>query len=291
MRKRKVDGSSRGASNGRSKGKGRASQGPSASSGTHASTDANGSHAFSSLLNPVTTSSSRASTSASTSQPTRRTSSASTSTAAQTRRKKPSPQIASSTSRSTPHAPSAPLTAAQKKVNHILSEKKRRANIKRGYDDLCEIVPSLKEAIARAEGSDAGKSKGKGKGRAKAAGSGEGKMDGRAGPKSEGTVLIKSASPSLFSRRAPFARTVLYSDLAGGGSRADSSRPLSTAIDHIRHLQSQRLSLLSRLTTLRELARQSHAAEDHERLGISEGVGGDWEGDWDANVDGESDME
>lgn len=70
-----------------------------------------------------------------------------------------------------------------------------------------------------------------------------------------------------------------------------SLRLLLTAIDHIRHLQSQRLSLLFRLTTLRELARQSHAAEDHERLGISEGVGGDWEGDWDADGDGESDME
>ncbi|KAF9069003.1 hypothetical protein BDP27DRAFT_1326273 [Rhodocollybia butyracea] len=56
---------------------------------------------------------------------------------------------------SPPAAPSLPtkttlLSPSQKKANHIQSEQKRRANIRRGYEALCETVPSLREAI-RAE--------------------------------------------------------------------------------------------------------------------------------------------
>lgn len=42
------------------------------------------------------------------------------------------------------------LSPSQKRANHIQSEQKRRANIRRGYEALCEVVPSLREAI-RAE--------------------------------------------------------------------------------------------------------------------------------------------
>ncbi|KAN0063915.1 hypothetical protein ACQY0O_003521 [Thecaphora frezii] len=41
------------------------------------------------------------------------------------------------------------LTEAEKKANHIASEQKRRANIRKGYELLCDIVPPLKEALER----------------------------------------------------------------------------------------------------------------------------------------------
>ncbi|CAO3678320.1 hypothetical protein CU097_001220 [Rhizopus azygosporus] len=40
-------------------------------------------------------------------------------------------------------APHELLTDAEKKANHIASEKKRRQNIKLGFDQLIDIVPSL----------------------------------------------------------------------------------------------------------------------------------------------------
>ena len=42
------------------------------------------------------------------------------------------------------------LSPSQKRANHIQSEQKRRANIRKGYDALCEVVPALRDAI-RAE--------------------------------------------------------------------------------------------------------------------------------------------
>lgn len=39
------------------------------------------------------------------------------------------------------------LSPSQKRANHIQSEQKRRANIRRGYEALCEAVPALREAI------------------------------------------------------------------------------------------------------------------------------------------------
>ncbi|KAH7097332.1 hypothetical protein BKA62DRAFT_451118 [Auriculariales sp. MPI-PUGE-AT-0066] len=41
------------------------------------------------------------------------------------------------------------LSADQKKANHIQSEQKRRANIRRGYDALCASVPALREETER----------------------------------------------------------------------------------------------------------------------------------------------
>lgn len=49
-----------------------------------------------------------------------------------------------------PQHPQPLLSTSQKKANHIQSEQKRRANIRRGYEALCEIVPALRDAI-RAE--------------------------------------------------------------------------------------------------------------------------------------------
>jgi Helix-loop-helix DNA-binding domain len=79
------------------------------------------------------------------------------------------------------------LTAQQKKANHILSEQKRRAKIRRGYDALCEVVPALKSAVlAEQEAMESKKKRGK---QAKGASAAD---DGRAGPKSESIVLSQS---------------------------------------------------------------------------------------------------
>jgi hypothetical protein len=79
------------------------------------------------------------------------------------------------------------LTAQQKKANHILSEQKRRAKIRRGYDALCEVVPALKSAVlAEQEAIESKKKRGKHSKGATAT------DDGRAGPKSESIVLSQS---------------------------------------------------------------------------------------------------
>ncbi|RPD61203.1 hypothetical protein L227DRAFT_652955 [Lentinus tigrinus ALCF2SS1-6] len=96
------------------------------------------------------------------------------------------------------------LSPSQKRANHIQSEQKRRANIRRGYEALCETVPALREAIRaeeererakelEEEASAAGKKArgGADKGKKKKKGDGE-KPDGRAGPRSENVVLQKT---------------------------------------------------------------------------------------------------
>ena len=100
------------------------------------------------------------------------------------------------------------LSASQKRANHIQSEQKRRANIRRGYEALCEILPTLREAI-RKEGEEAavtlansggGSSRNAArKKKAKNANDDGEKIDGRAGPRSENIVLQKSekCSPPL----------------------------------------------------------------------------------------------
>lgn len=112
------------------------------------------------------------------------------------------------------------LSVSQKKANHIQSEQKRRANIRRGYVALCETVPALREAIREEEEEEAERnaavdpnitavnvgaevrtnSAGK-KRRCKKGAVVNGKdlddrdkekIDGRAGPMSENMVLSKS---------------------------------------------------------------------------------------------------
>lgn len=104
------------------------------------------------------------------------------------------------------------LSPSQKKANHIQSEQKRRANIRRGYEALCDTVPALREAIREEEeearlaaaqapaGIANPKGKAGGKKRASkkkdsedgASTSARDKIDGRAGPRSENVVLSKS---------------------------------------------------------------------------------------------------
>ena len=129
----------------------------------------------------------------------------------------------SSSNRPRQQQPSKPnlLSVSQKKANHIQSEQKRRANIRRGYAALCETVPALREAIREEEeaernaavdpnitaanGINVGtevKTISVGKRRRSKKGTvvdgkdlddrDKEKIDGRAGPISENTVLSKS---------------------------------------------------------------------------------------------------
>lgn len=90
------------------------------------------------------------------------------------------------------------LTAQQKKANHIASESRRRAQIRKAYDRLVEVVPLLKAAVeaekAEAASSKASKGKKAAKGKkSKGEENADGdKLDGRSGPKSEAVVLTKS---------------------------------------------------------------------------------------------------
>jgi hypothetical protein len=93
------------------------------------------------------------------------------------------------------------LSASQKRANHIQSEQKRRANIRRGYEALCETVPALREAIRKEdeEAADALANAGSGSSRsatrkkkAKNTNDEGERIDGRAGPRSENIVLQKS---------------------------------------------------------------------------------------------------
>ena len=91
------------------------------------------------------------------------------------------------------------LSPSQKKANHIQSEQKRRANIRRGYEALCECVPALRDAIRLEEEAVAAGDPNQGADlstRCKKSRIGakdvEDKVDGRAGPRSENVVLSKS---------------------------------------------------------------------------------------------------
>ena len=102
-------------------------------------------------------------------------------------------------------APHTLLTEAEKKANHIASEQKRRANIRKGYDMLCEIVPKLQENVAQeGEGSDDDEDEeqadeeGDGsepdakRGKKRRAGpeTSTEKADPRSGPRNEATILM-----------------------------------------------------------------------------------------------------
>ncbi|KAJ3519286.1 hypothetical protein NMY22_g13276 [Coprinellus aureogranulatus] len=151
------------------------------------------------------------------------------------------------------------LSPSQKKANHIQSEQKRRANIRRGYEALCETVPALREAIreeeeeARLNAAQAAagltNAKGKSTGKKRAAKKKDGddgapssardKIDGRAGPRSENVVLSKSEYIHL-----PMANP--------------SSPTCFSAIDYINDLLSERSNLLSRLQKARSMLPPGH---------------------------------
>jgi len=125
----------------------------------------------------------------------------------------PSPPTTIGVNPSSTGAPGLPkqqalLSPSQKKANHIQSEQKRRANIRRGYEALCETVPALREAIREEEeamenakaagGKAAAAGKKKVRGRKGQGGNAKDddkeRIDGRAGPRSENVVLSKSES-------------------------------------------------------------------------------------------------
>ncbi|RDB26356.1 hypothetical protein Hypma_006774 [Hypsizygus marmoreus] len=161
------------------------------------------------------------------------------------------------------------LSASQKKANHIQSEQKRRANIRRGYEALCECVPALREAIREEEeATSAAANEGSGRGSSTSGKNrksktlkgkdGDEKIDGRAGPRSENVVLSKT-------------------------------------IDYINDLLDERSALLARLHRARSSLPPGHPAliplctsyprnpntgSVHERGGGGEEDGPLWEREW-----------
>ncbi|KAJ7650067.1 hypothetical protein FB45DRAFT_886826 [Roridomyces roridus] len=104
----------------------------------------------------------------------------------------PAPKRNRSSSQPSSNKP-ALLSPSQKKANHIQSEQKRRANIRRGYEALCESVPALREAIREEEATAALAPPSKGKRtRGRSRGDDSDKVDGRSGPRSENVVLSKT---------------------------------------------------------------------------------------------------
>jgi hypothetical protein len=135
--------------------------------------------------------------------------SSSSSTSHKRQRPSPSRSGGSTPSQAIPGSKPALLSASQKKANHIQSEQKRRANIRRGYEALCETIPALREAIRAEEEASSGLGPGGKKRRARGRVSDDGeKVDGRAGPRSENIVLAKSEPPYFFSN---FAADVTHS--------------------------------------------------------------------------------
>jgi hypothetical protein len=139
------------------------------------------------------------------------------------------------------------LSPSQKKANHIQSEQKRRANIRRGYDALCTAVPTLREAIAQQEKEEAmqraedaavvaangGRRPAQRRKRVKGAKEvivkEEEKIDGRAGPKSEYVVLQKSMFlSSLFHHRTNTNQTFSQRSTMSSNCRT-STRPCANA--------------------------------------------------------------
>ena len=119
----------------------------------------------------------------------------STSSSTSHKRQRPSPSRSGGSTSSQTLTGSKPalLTPSQKKANHIQSEQKRRANIRRGYEALCDTIPALREAIRAEEeaSSTVGPGGKKRRTRGRVSEDGE-KIDGRAGPRSENIVLAKS---------------------------------------------------------------------------------------------------
>ncbi|KAG8213282.1 hypothetical protein J3R82DRAFT_11757 [Butyriboletus roseoflavus] len=128
------------------------------------------------------------------------------------------------------------LSSSQKKANHIQSEQKRRANIRRGYDTLCETIPALREACQAedeqqlADGKPKGRRRGKGKAKVD---DGE-KIDGRAGPRSEYVVLSKTidhlhellSEREILMQRLQMARSALPVDHPLQHPQPDAPLPL-----------------------------------------------------------------
>ena len=161
------------------------------------------------------------------------------------------------------------LTPSQKKANHIQSEQKRRANIRRGYEALCETIPALREAIRAEEEASSGLGSGGKKRRARGRVSEDGeKIDGRAGPRSENIVLAKSETPLLFSY---FFACCSFDH---------------TAVDYIQQLLAQRQHFIERLQRARAMLPPGHPV-----LGLARPPGDVplWEREWAGGLDAKDD--
>ncbi|TFY50799.1 hypothetical protein EVJ58_g10883, partial [Rhodofomes roseus] len=115
------------------------------------------------------------------------------------------------------------LTPAEKRANHIQSEQKRRANIRRGYEALCAAVPALREALAQEEANGGGEAESSAKGRKRRKKIEDNALDGRAGPKSENVVLQKTIDyirALLDDREALFSRLQNARHVLGEGHPA-----------------------------------------------------------------------
>ncbi|KAI0710156.1 hypothetical protein C8Q76DRAFT_91480 [Earliella scabrosa] len=212
------------------------------------------------------------------------------------------------------------LSPSQKRANHIQSEQKRRANIRRGYEALCETVPALREAIKAEEERERAKEmeayeeqSGKGKARAgvgaiagvekgkKKKGRGEGgeKPDGRAGPRSENVVLQKSAClvcfvgcVSLFCdarlclplNRLLFSPPSLHFLSSALTGVTDGLRVLA-AIDYITDLLAERSSLKQRLELARGMLPLGHPALPVDPHHLDASGTPLWEREWNGGMD------
>ncbi|KAK1222870.1 hypothetical protein PQX77_014292 [Marasmius sp. AFHP31] len=167
------------------------------------------------------------------------------------------------------------LSPSQKKANHIQSEQKRRANIRRGYEALCETVPALRDAIRQEEeaqqANGANGTKGpakpkrtRGKGKVDE-GTGE-KVDGRAGPRSENIVLGKS---ELLPSRAMVLVSIII-----------------PAIDYINDLLKDRQALLARLDRAR-----SSLGPNHPSCASTDSATPLWERQWNGGSGKDADAE
>ena len=173
--------------------------------------------------------------------------SSSSSTSHKRQRPLPSRAGTSTPSQSAPGSKPTLLSASQKKANHIQSEQKRRANIRRGYEALCETIPALREAIrAEDEANNAMGPGGKKRRRSRVGDDGE-KADGRAGPRSENIVLAKSKPPRF---------CLLHVCLL----------PYLAAVEYIQHLLAQRQHFTERLQRARAVLPPGHAALGLARL-------------------------
>ncbi|KAH9031773.1 hypothetical protein EDB85DRAFT_1865530 [Lactarius pseudohatsudake] len=176
----------------------------------------------------------------------------SSSSSASHKRIRPSPSRASAStpSQALPGSKPALLTASQKKANHIQSEQKRRANIRRGYEALCETIPALREAIRAEEEASSGAGPGGKKRRARGRVGDDGeKIDGRAGPRSENIVLAKT-------------------------------------VEHIQQLLAQRQHFIDRLQRARAMLPPGHPALG---LARPPGEVSLWEREWSGGLDAKDD--
>ncbi|KAG8863168.1 hypothetical protein FRB96_009350 [Tulasnella sp. 330] len=198
---------------------------------------------------------------------------------------------ASSSSSATAQAPGSPSSASasskqpqllsnsQKKLNHIHSEQKRRANIRRGYDSLCDVVPALRDAII-AEDKECERT-GRKRGRGRLLGDDGEKLDGRAGPRSESVVLQKSmlAFPST-----PYFFSDAMVSLSADRKPLTFTRPFRhlLAIEYMMELLDSRASLLDRLAAARAALPPHDPA--FPPTGHSEAEPRPWERIWDGGI-------